>query len=353
MAVTESGGGAPPKVSVVAITYNQEAFIRAALDGFVAQKTDFPVEVIVADDASTDATPDIIREYADRYPSLIRPIFRPTNIGVHANFTATLAAARGEYIALCEGDDYWTDPMKLSKQVKFMDEHPATTVCFHPVRVIYDDGTDDTEFPPLKWRGDLSLEALLARNFIQTNSVVYRRQPHYDDIPAKIMPIDWYLHVRHAIGGEIAMLPETMAVYRRHPQGIWYSADYDRPKFWVTRGYGFAATLNAMLDLFPGDRAREEIVAEMSEWALREIAKVPGPEARAMLHAVISDYPRMTTLSLQHRWKRTPWRRFKRRVSSDLADLRALAHAYSVRIFRSRQAPGGNASAAAAGLRTT
>lgn len=76
--------------------------------------------MIIADDASTDATPRIIGEYAARYPQLFRPILRQTNIGVHANFKDVLSAARGEYLALCEGDDYWTDPLKLSKQVKYL-----------------------------------------------------------------------------------------------------------------------------------------------------------------------------------------------------------------------------------------
>lgn len=101
--MTETLTGAAPKVSVVSVTYNHEAYIREALDGFVAQQTNFPVEIVIADDASTDATPAIIREYADRYPQLFRPILRSENIGVHANFADTLSAARGDYIALCEG----------------------------------------------------------------------------------------------------------------------------------------------------------------------------------------------------------------------------------------------------------
>ncbi|BBX74730.1 hypothetical protein MSHI_26360 [Mycobacterium shinjukuense] len=333
----ETSAGGAPKVSVVSITYNHEAYIREALDGFVAQQTDFPVEIIVADDASTDATPAIIGEYAERHPHLFRPILRSTNIGVHANFTDALSAARGEYLALCEGDDFWTDPLKLTKQVRYLDRHPQTAVCFHPVRVIWeDDRAKDSEFPPIAWRGDLSVEALLARNFIQTNSVVYRRLPRYDDIPAGIMPIDWYLHVRHAIGGEIAMLPETMAVYRRHAQGLWYCADTDRRTFWAVQGHGVAATLEAMLDLFPGHRAREQIVGEVSDWVLGEIAKVPGPAGRAALLNSIADHPRMTMMSLQHRWTRTPWRRFKRRLSADIssvkAHVKAHVYAYSARV---------------------
>jgi Glycosyl transferase family 2 len=332
--MTEMFADGPPKVSVVSITYNQEAYIRDALDGFVAQKTDFPIEVIVADDASTDATPAIIQEYADRYPGLFRPILRSENVGVHANFADALSAARGEYLAVCEGDDFWTDPLKLTKQVEFLDRHPQTTVCFHPVLVTYDDGTKDAEFPPISWRRDLSVEALLWRNFIQTNSVVYRRLERYDDIPPNIMPIDWYLHVRHAVRGEIAMLPDTMAVYRRHAQGIWYTAHSDRQTFWVQRGRGVAATLEAMLDLFPGNQVREEIVGAAADSVLAQMAMLPGAEGRAVLLDSIVQNPRITMLSLQYRWGQTPWRRVKRGLSPAISALRAHADAYSARVKR-------------------
>jgi Glycosyl transferase family 2 len=310
-------------VSVVSTTYNQEAYVRDALDGFVAQKTDFPVEIIVADDASTDATPVIIQEYADRHPHLFRPIFRSENLGLHGNLTDALSAARGEYIALCEGDDFWIDPLKLAKQVALLDQHPETAVCFHPVRVTWTGGrARDSKFPPLYrrmfWRrfppfylrGNLSVDALIRRNFIQTNSVVYRRLPRYDDIPA-VMPLDWYLHVRHAARGDIAMLPETMAVYRRHPQGMWYDADVDRAKFWLARGPGHAAMFDAMLDLFPGDPVREEIIAGMADWILRQIAKVPGPQGRAALLNSIAQHPRFAMVALQHRWAPTAGGRLK------------------------------------------
>jgi glycosyltransferase involved in cell wall biosynthesis len=329
-----TGTGEPLKVSVVSITYNQQAFIRETLDGFVAQKTDFPLEVIVADDASTDATPAIIQEYADRHPDLFRPILRPENIGVLANFVETLSAARGEYIALCEGDDYWTDPLKLTKQVEFLDEHPETTVCFHPVRVVYDDGTKDEEFPPNSWRRDLSVEALLRRNFIQTNSVVYRRLPRYDDIPPGIMPIDWYLHVRHAIQGGIAMLPETMAVYRRHAQGIWYAERHDRQRFWQARGRGLAATLEAMLDLFPGDPEREGIVGAVSDGILGQIATLPTAEGRAVLVDTIAAHPRMASLALRHRWAQSPRQQLKHALIGELSGWVARAANFSARLRR-------------------
>ncbi len=222
-----------------------------------------------------------------------------------------MSAARGEYLALCEGDDYWVDPLKLSKQVAFLDLHPETTVCFHPVRVTDDSLAHDFEHPPVKWRKDLRVETLIARNFIHTNSVVYRRLPRYDDIPADILPLDWYLHVRHAADGEIAILPDTMSVYRRHPQGVWYDAYVDPTKFWLARGAGFAAMFEAMVDLFPDDSVRHKVAAERVDWVLSEIAKVPDRKGEALLLKTIAQHPRSAMLALQHRWAQTPRRRFK------------------------------------------
>lgn len=303
MALTETTATNSPKVSIVTTTHNQEPYVRAAFDSFVAQRTDFPMEIIVADDASTDGTPAIVQEYAKRFPQLFRPIFRPENLGLNRNLVGALSLARGEYVALCEGDDFWIDPLKLSKQVRFLDEHPKTAVCFHPVQVMWDDGfAKVSKFPPVYLRGNLSVDALILMNFIQTNSVVYRRLERYDDIPADVMPLDWYLHVRHAVHGEIAMLPETMAVYRRHAQGMWHNQVVDPPKFWLTQGPGHAATFDAMFDLFPGDRVRQELVAVMADWILHQIAKVPGPEGRAALENTIAQHPRFAMLALQHHW---------------------------------------------------
>lgn len=326
-----------PKVSIVSTTHNQAGYARQAFDSFLDQQTDFPVEIIVADDASTDATPAIIREYAERYPHVFRPIFRTENLGLNGNLTGALSAARGEYVALCEADDYWIDPLKLSKQVAFLDRHPKTTVCFHPVRVIWEDGhAKDSKFPPVRVRGNLSLDALILMNFIQTNSAVYRRLERYDDIPADVMPLDWYLHVRHAVHGDIAMLPDTMAVYRRHAQGMWHNQVVDPPKFWLTQGPGHAATFDAMLDLFPGDPAREELIAVMADWILRQIANVPGPEGRAALQETIARHPRIAMLALQHRGA-TPARPLKtqwRKLAAATPSRRGLVDVWPSRLRR-------------------
>ena len=115
-------------VSICSITYNHAPYIRQCLDGFLMQKTNFPVEVIINDDCSTDGTTEIIREYAEKYPDIIKPIFHEENQyqkGVRGMFQRfVFPKARGKYIALCEGDDYWTDPLKLQKQVDFLEANP-------------------------------------------------------------------------------------------------------------------------------------------------------------------------------------------------------------------------------------
>jgi glycosyltransferase involved in cell wall biosynthesis len=122
-------------VSICCLTYNHEALIVDALEGFLMQETTFPFEIVIHDDASTDGTPEIIREYRDRYPWLIRPIFQTENQfrkeGIYPFWTYLYPAARGKYIAECDGDDYWTDPLKLQRQFDFMEAHPDYAMCHH------------------------------------------------------------------------------------------------------------------------------------------------------------------------------------------------------------------------------
>lgn len=124
-----------PLVSICCITYNHAPFIRKCLDGFLMQETSFPVEILIHDDASTDGTDGIIREYAEKYPDLIFPLYETENQYSQGKQNEidfyNYRRARGKYIAYCEGDDYWTDPLKLQKQVDFMESHPDYSVCFH------------------------------------------------------------------------------------------------------------------------------------------------------------------------------------------------------------------------------
>lgn len=137
-----------PLVSICCVTYNHAPFIRKCLDGFLMQETSFPVEILIHDDASTDGTDEIIREYSGRFPDVIYPLFESENQygkGQHNEIDFyNYRRARGKYIAYCEGDDYWTDSRKLQKQVDFMENHPAFSVCFH--RCQYYDERNQTYF---------------------------------------------------------------------------------------------------------------------------------------------------------------------------------------------------------------
>ena len=120
-----------PVVSIVCITYNHEPYLRQALDGFLMQQTTFPVEIVLAEDCSTDGTRAICEEYVAKYPDKIKYIYREHNVGYNENEYEAMCAAEGKYIAYCEGDDYWTDTQKLQKQVDFLEAHPDYSVCWH------------------------------------------------------------------------------------------------------------------------------------------------------------------------------------------------------------------------------
>ena len=153
-----------PKLSICCITYNHAKFIRQALDGFMMQKTNFPFEIIIHDDASTDGTADIIREYEQKYPEIIRPTYQTQNQwskGVNILKTFVYPKIQGQYVALCEGDDYWTDENKLQKQVDYLDAHPEVSVCFHPVNIVWEDGSKrNSIFPKPKYRFNKTVLAL-------------------------------------------------------------------------------------------------------------------------------------------------------------------------------------------------
>ena len=214
---------ASPKVSVAMVTYNHEGFITEALESAVSQQTRFPFEVIVGEDCSTDRTRDIVLDYQSRYPHLIRPVLHPANIGGHKNRTKVFEACTGQYVAVLEGDDAWTSPHKLQRQVDFLDEHPDYAVCFHKAVTYYEEtGSYGPEMPDLD-QTSYTFEELLAGNFIPACSVMYRRGPH-TRVPewcGQVRLGDWPLHLLHARHGKIGMLPECMGTYRVHRGGAW------------------------------------------------------------------------------------------------------------------------------------
>jgi len=267
-------------VSIVCITYNHAPYIRQCLDGFVMQKTSFSFEVLIHDDASTDGTTEIVREYCEKYPDIFVPFYEEENQWgkIDSWKDILFPRVRGKYVALCEGDDYWTDTLKLQKQVDAMERRPEVAVCFHPVTVRWEGGSaPESLFPSRKERFDkteLCLDDLLKRNFIQTNSVLYRWRFHTDSldlIPQGILPGDWFMHLLHAQTGKILFLDEVMAVYRRHAGGIWTGAG--QSKAWFRRSsIPHLRFYQAMEKTFGVDRSADKhiLMAQSYAFALRD-----------------------------------------------------------------------------------
>ena len=215
-----------PYVSICCITYNHEEFISETVESFLTQQTNFPFEIVISEDCSTDRTREILLYYAQKRQELFRLLFREQNVGAVPNFIETIKACRGKYIALCEGDDYWTDPHKLQKQVDFLESHPECSICFHQTLAIYDDNSKDQAICT-KHTGDaiFSYRDLYRNCLIQTCSVVFRNTnlDEYLERSAKLRIGDWPLFAYLAQSGEIGFLDETMSVYRIHNQGLWNS----------------------------------------------------------------------------------------------------------------------------------
>lgn len=221
-----------PFIAVLTFTRNQKKYIDNTIESVIAQKTDFPVEHIIVDDASSDGTQDIIDDYAVRYPG-VRPVFLAEK-KEGQNVTALFSRCRSPYVALCDGDDYFTDPYKLQTQVDFMEAHPECGLCFHPVKVVYEDGSGrERTYPPLEEmprgvRDFYYLADLMRVNFIQTNSVMYRwrfTEGLPDWFVPDLVPGDWYWHLLHAETGKIGFINKVMSVYRRHTASLFYASE--------------------------------------------------------------------------------------------------------------------------------
>lgn len=213
-------------VSVAMPTYGQEKFIEEAVLGVLSQQCHFEVELIIADDCSPDSTAEIVRTIVDTHPngSWIQYIRHEKNKGAIPNFAWTLCEAKGKYIAACEGDDYWTDPLKLQKQVDFMEKNPDYSIIFHKVKEVDLHGVPtDTILNSPDLEETYDIHKLASGNFIHTPSVLFKKNFHEFPEWINISPVgDYPLHMLNAQYGLIKYLPEEMAAYRIGA-GIWSS----------------------------------------------------------------------------------------------------------------------------------
>ena len=169
----------PILVAIHCLVYNHEPYLRDCFDGFVMQKTNFRFVAVVHDDCSTDHSADIIREYEAKYPDIFRPIYETENQyskrdgSLRRIMNEAIDATGAKYIAMCEGDDYWTDPYKLQKQVDFMETHPEYSMCFHKVEVVSNIEEDLNLYGHLEER-EYSAEEIYIKWTVPTCSVMYR-----------------------------------------------------------------------------------------------------------------------------------------------------------------------------------
>jgi glycosyltransferase involved in cell wall biosynthesis len=229
------------KVSICCITYNQERFIAQALDSFLMQRTNFDFEIVIGDDFSKDNTNQICIAYKNKYPKKIKLISNAQNIGMTPNFVQTLKYCQGEYIALCEGDDYWTDSHKLQKQADFLDSHSQYVGCFHNTEERYDDDENKPSYLYCNFSSgkSISFEDLSFGNLMPTCSVMYRNslKVEFPEWFFKLKMADWPLHLLYARFGPFWYIPKIMGVHRLHSESVWMLQDSSRNNQFVVEAY--------------------------------------------------------------------------------------------------------------------
>lgn len=209
-------------LSVFMITYNHEMFIKQAIEGVLMQKVNFPLELVIGEDCSTDSTRKICEDFAYQYPGTIKLLPSEGNLGMMANSKRTLQACNGKYIALCEGDDYWTDPNKLQKQVDFLESNNDFSLCFHRAMLLEGGNFELHPIPELSKEKIEYIDLLSTYNFITTASVVFRNRRF--DLTRHFcnnLIGDFNLYFTISRYGKFKCIEEVMSVYRVHDGGVW------------------------------------------------------------------------------------------------------------------------------------
>ncbi len=216
-----------PLVSISCITFNQASYIRTCLDSFLMQQTSFDCEVVIHDDSSTDGTKEIIEEYTAKYPDIFFPMYQDKNQysqgarGIMSRFN--FPRCRGKYIALCEGDDYWTDPLKLQKQVGFLEKNKEYNYCGHKSSTNINELINKIPLEIIEF----GFQELIFKNFLNTSTLLFRKRV-INNLPIffrKISAGDWALQLIAIKNSKGYVLPDYMSVYREHEKGVWSNLD--------------------------------------------------------------------------------------------------------------------------------
>jgi len=239
-----------PLVSIDCITYNHKQYIRDAIEGFLSQRTNFPIEILIHDDASTDGTTEIIKEYEKRYPNLIKPLYEEENQwvkGRRGSPVFNIPRAQGKYIAFCEGDDYWIDPYKLQKQVDFLESHPDYGICITNYnKYIQKTGNWQRKcFPEYKYPTEVNYEEyLFDRTSIATATVLLKKDfilKYMQDIP-EVVRKNWFvgdtpLWLYVMLKVKFKYIPDVTAVYRINENSLSKYTDTDELYNYILKGY--------------------------------------------------------------------------------------------------------------------
>jgi glycosyltransferase involved in cell wall biosynthesis len=229
------------KLSVFLLAYNHERFLEQAVRSVLMQRAAFDFELVIGEDASTDGTAGIVRRFQAEHPDRIRATLRERNVGMHRNFIESYRACTGEYVAFLDGDDYWTAPDKLQKQVDFLDAHPECSISFHNVQWRDEERGEITRLAldPGETRRTWELEDLIHEPTIPSCSIVTRNRliDHFPDWLPEVLAVDWVFNLLNARCGSAGYLPEPMGVYRKHAGGLWGRHDRQWQKDEILKVY--------------------------------------------------------------------------------------------------------------------
>jgi len=250
-------------VSVICLTYNHEKYIRQCLESLVNQQTSFKYEVFVHDDASTDGTTEIIREYEKKYPTIIRPIYQSENQyskGVTITNTYIIPKARGKYLAWCEGDDSWISENKLQEQVGFLETHLDYSCCLHNVCFQNLYNGDTYNVPGIKKARDYGTGEIIRRGcFFQISSLVMRKDLYLEK-PAVFIAKgfgDWPLFIYGSICGKLHVFSDTMSLHRHGVPGSWTERIKSNVEMAKTHNNSMIEMLSAVDSFYAGFYSKE------------------------------------------------------------------------------------------------
>ena len=266
-----------PVVSVLVRTYNHEKYLRCALDSLVSQQTNFPFEIVIGDDCSTDATSSICKEYQEKHPTCIKVILQEKNKGIAENYNDILRQCQGRYIATCDGDDFWCDTEKLQKHVDYMEQHPSVVITYHDAKPVDAENTIGEEtLLPTSRKKDFSSDDLQRGKWILPVTMCYRR----DVIPeillnmtSRVFNEDVFIISLAGQFGRGAYL-ETIApsAYRQTDAGIWsQQSDVHRSLM--------AAGSNAELMLYYKKKSSKELFLFFKQKLLTSLSNCIGSKS--------------------------------------------------------------------------